>query len=218
MFRVAPDRLARLEDPEMTTESDLQPAREQVQSHIQKTVAVSALRKIRGLVDEYEEEERHARRMTPIGIALLCLAVVAVLLSLFVFRIAPTERAAVPPAPVENAARPLRVERGAHTEDPAVTRYGLIWASRIEKSGAKAIPPVIRDKALYGSVILTTHIRTEDGTVERVEVTRSSGHPQLDDAAQQIVMRALPFPPLSDELKKKGGTIRITREFHFTQD
>lgn len=202
----------------MTTESDLQPAREQVQAHIQKTVAVSALRKIRGLVDEYEEEDRHARRMTPIGIALLCLAVVAVLLSLFVFRFGPTERAAVPPAPVEGAARPLRVERGAHTEDPAVTRFGVIWGTRVERFGAKAIPPVIRDKALYGSVILTTRIRTEDGAVERVEVTKSSGYPQLDDAAQQIVMRVPPVPPLSDELKKKAGIITITREFRFTRE
>ena len=62
-------------------------ARERQDANVKRTVAVSALRKMRDLVDEWEADTAKARRMTPYAIALICLAVVAVLVTLFVYRI-----------------------------------------------------------------------------------------------------------------------------------
>ena len=61
-------------------QSDRSPdeARESLDRHIRKTVAVSALRKIRGLVDDYEEEQRSHERLSRhvvIAVTLIALAV-----------------------------------------------------------------------------------------------------------------------------------------------
>jgi TonB family protein len=205
----------------MTPDPELEPARAQLQSHIQRTVARSALKKIRGIVDEYEEEERIARRFTPIGIALVVIAIVAVVLTVYVFRFAPGERTfSLPKSPASAAAagapRPIRLDVGAG-EDPVAARYGEEFRTRIEDYAAFYYPGVIREKRLYGVTTLATYIRS-DGTVDRIEVRKSSGLPDLDDAAQKLVMRASPFPPFTDELKKRGDTIVFTREFSFVQE
>jgi TonB family protein len=44
------------------------------------------------------------------------------------------------------------------------------------------IPPEAKAKHLSGSGVILVHVR-RDGTVERAEVARSSGHKILDDAA-----------------------------------
>lgn len=205
----------------MTPDPELEPARAQLQSYIQRTVAKSALKKIRGLVDEYEEEERIARRFTAIGIALMVMAVVAVVLTVYVFRFVPGEQtsalaklAALSPA--EIASRPIRLDVGAG-EDWLVARYGEQFRARIEEYAAKFYPAVIREKRLHGLTTLATHIRS-DGSVDRVEVRKSSGLHEVDDAAQELVMRASPFPRFTRELKERGDTIVLTREFSFVQE
>ncbi len=61
-------------------------------------------------------------------------------------------------------------------------------------------PDAARRGGLEGTVWLRFRIAT-DGSVEHVEVDRSSGHALLDDAAIQAVRRGGPYPP-------PGGPIR----------
>lgn len=194
-------------------------AREKLQRHIRKKVGVSALRQIRGLVDEYEEEERAARRVTPFAIALVVIAVIAVVLSIYVYRIGPAERArmgAEKPVPADNVHRALRLGTGVVTGDSVAARYSDEFRLRVEKAGTKA-PQVIREKQLYGSTTLSTYIR-DDGTVERIEVKQPSRYRELDDAAQKLVMLASPFPPFPADLKRQTDMLVITREFTFTKE
>src|SRR6185503_13230140 len=156
-------------------------------------------------------------------IALLCLAVVAVLLSLFVFRFTPAER---PPGEftgakdviADSGSRPLKLGGDDRTADPVIQEYAERVRIRIENTAAKQYAKVIRDKALYGSATLSTFVRADDGTVERIEVSKTSGLKELDDTARNIVMRASPFPAPPNELKKKTDVVVITREFRFTKD
>ena len=61
-------------------------------------------------------------------------------------------------------------------------------------------PDAARREGWEGTVWLRFRIAA-DGSVESVEVDRSSGHALLDDAAIKAVRRAGPYPPY-------GGPIR----------
>ncbi|HUP96216.1 MAG TPA: TonB family protein [Burkholderiales bacterium] len=194
--------------------------RSQLQQHIRKTVGISALRKIRRLVDEYEEERRVARRFTPIGIAFVVLGVLAVLAALYVFKVGPARTPSAAPKPVvSEPTGPYRLKLSATeaARAPPSARYVQDWQARMEAFGSRYFPEVIRDKALYGSSVLRTSIRS-DGTVERVEASVSSGNRELDDAAKNLVMRASPFVPFTEELKQAGDTIVISSRFTFSKD
>ena len=204
----------------MSSKSEMDGDRSQLQAHIRKTVGISALRKIRRLVDEYEEERRVARRFTPIGIAFVVLGVLAVVAALFVFKVGParTPNASIKPTIVEPTG-PYRLKLSATegVRTPASARYAQDWQARMESFGTRHFPEVIRDKALYGSSVLSTSIRS-DGTVERVEASVPSGNRELDDAAKNLVMRASPFVPFTDDLKRAGDTIVISSRFTFSKD
>jgi protein TonB len=62
---------------------------------------------------------------------------------------------------------------------------------RIEQ--AKIYPEAARRQGIQGSVELRFRIAA-DGSVETLEVLRSSGFPLLDEASQQTVRRAAPYP------------------------
>jgi outer membrane biosynthesis protein TonB len=46
-------------------------------------------------------------------------------------------------------------------------------------------------------------------------VTRSSGHPEIDDAAKRILTLAAPYDPFSRALAAKHDEIRIAYEWQF---
>ena len=56
-----------------------------------------------------------------------------------------------------------------------------------------------------------------DGTVENVEINRSSGQQVLDSAAIRILQLASPFAPFSEEMRKKVDILSITRTWTFTR-
>ena len=87
----------------------------------------------------------------------------------------------------------------------------------MESFGSRYFPEVLRKKSLLGSSVLKTSIRS-DGTVERVEASESSGNRELDDAAKNLVMRASPFAPFTEDLKHSGDVIVISSRFTFSKD
>jgi protein TonB len=66
---------------------------------------------------------------------------------------------------------------------------------------AKVYPDAARREGMQGTVELRFRI-AGDGSVEAIEVVRSSGHRLLDEASAQTVRRAGPYPVLA-------GWIRI---------
>jgi len=84
----------------------------------------------------------------------------------------------------------------------SVTRQGdqLLRAIRRQIERVWTYPDAARRDGLEGTVWLRFRIAA-DGSVQDVEVDRSSGHTLLDDAAISAVRRAGPYPPY-------GGPIR----------
>jgi protein TonB len=82
----------------------------------------------------------------------------------------------------------------------------LLRAIRRQVEQAKIYPDAARRAGLEGTVELRFRIG-RDGTVEALEVVRSSGHPELDEIAMQTIRRAAPYPIV-------GGRIRVPLSYH----
>ncbi|HXZ96172.1 MAG TPA: energy transducer TonB [Burkholderiales bacterium] len=112
--------------------------------------------------------------------------------------------------------RPRRMFIGARAKEYAFTRYVDDWRIKVERVGNLNYPEEARRQKIYGSLVLTVSIRA-DGTVEYVEINRSSGQKVLDAAAMRIVQLASPFAPFSEEMRKKVDILSITRTWTFTR-
>jgi len=112
--------------------------------------------------------------------------------------------------------RPRRMFIGARAKEYAFTRYVDDWRIKVERIGNLNYPDAARRQKIYGSLVLTVSIRA-DGSVEYVEINRSSGEKILDAAAIRIVQLSSPFAPFSPEMRKKVDILSITRTWTFTR-
>lgn len=110
--------------------------------------------------------------------------------------------------------RPKRKFIGARVEEYRFAQYVEDWRQKVERVGNLNYPAEARGK-LYGSLILTVAIKS-DGSLERVELNRSSGHQVLDEAAQRIVRLAAPFAAFPENIRRDTDIIEITRTWTFT--
>ncbi|MDI6751041.1 MAG: energy transducer TonB [Rhodocyclaceae bacterium] len=110
--------------------------------------------------------------------------------------------------------RPKRKFIGARVEEYRFAQYVEDWRQKVERVGNLNYPEAARGK-LYGSLILTVAIKN-DGSLERVELNRSSGHKVLDEAAQRIVRLAAPFAAFPENIRRDTDIIEITRTWTFT--
>lgn len=112
---------------------------------------------------------------------------------------------------------PRRKFIGARAEGVVYAEYVEKWRQRIETVGTQNYPQEARRRQLFGSLLLTVSIKA-DGSVEQVEVDRSSGHGILDSAARQIVELAGPFPPFPAAIRDEYDILSITRQWSFTRN
>jgi protein TonB len=112
--------------------------------------------------------------------------------------------------------RPKRRFVGARAEEYRLARYVEDWRAKIERVGNLNYPEAARQLKLYGSLLITVSIRS-DGTVESVEINRSSGHKVLDAAAVKIVEMSAPFAAFPPDIKRDTDVLHITRTWMFTK-
>ena len=110
---------------------------------------------------------------------------------------------------------PRRKFIGARTQEYRYAQYIEDWRVKVERIGNLNYPDQARREQVYGKLQLSVSIRT-DGSVESVEVSRSSGHRILDAAAVRIVKLASPFSPLPPNISKDIDILTITRTWSFT--
>ncbi len=111
---------------------------------------------------------------------------------------------------------PRRKFIGARTQEFRFAQYVEDWRIKVERIGNLNYPEQARQQKIYGSLQLTVSIHA-DGSVENVEVSRSSGQRLLDAAAQRIVKLASPFAPFPPDIRKDTDILSITRTWTFTQ-
>ena len=111
--------------------------------------------------------------------------------------------------------RPRRQFVGARAEEYRFARYVEDWRVKIERLGELNYPQAARDQKLYGSLLLSVSIKS-DGSIEKVELRRTSGHKVLDEAAINIVKMAAPYAPFPADIAKDTDIIDIIRTWRFT--
>lgn len=112
--------------------------------------------------------------------------------------------------------RPKRKFVGARTREYRFARYVEDWRIKVERIGNLNYPEAARKGKLYGNLQLTVSIRS-DGSLESIEINRSSGEKILDEAAINIVKLAgqggfAPFPP---NISEDTDILHITRTWVF---
>jgi protein TonB len=110
--------------------------------------------------------------------------------------------------------RPRKKFIGARVEEYRFAQYVEDWRQKIERIGNLNYPDAAKGR-LYGSLVLTVVIKA-NGDLERVEVSRPSGQPLLDDAARRIVRMAAPYAAFPEAIRRDTDILEITRTWTFT--
>jgi len=111
--------------------------------------------------------------------------------------------------------RPRKQFIGANASEYRFAQYEEDWRIKVERIGSLNYPPEARGK-LYGNLRLTVTIRP-DGSVESIELDRSSGLKVLDAAAFKIVRMATPFAAFPPNIRRDTDLLVITRTWFFGQ-
>jgi periplasmic protein TonB len=112
--------------------------------------------------------------------------------------------------------RPRKKFIGANAREYRFAQYEEDWRVKVERIGTLNYPAEARGKQ-YGHLRLTVTIRA-DGSVESVELDRSSGLKVLDQAAFKIVQMASPFAAFPADIRRDTDLLVITRTWFFGQD
>jgi protein TonB len=112
--------------------------------------------------------------------------------------------------------KPKRNFVSARTQEYRFARYAEDWRAKVEKVGNLNYPEEAKRQKIYGSLQLIVNIKA-DGSVERVEIKRSSGHKVLDEAAIRIVNLAAPYAAFPDDIRKDTDILGIVRTWTFTR-
>jgi protein TonB len=111
--------------------------------------------------------------------------------------------------------RPRKKFIGARAAEDRFAFYEDAWRVKVERVGTLNFPAEARGR-IYGNLQLTVTIRA-DGSVETIELNRSSGLKVLDSAAFKIVRMATPFAAFPPDIRREYDQIVITRTWFFGQ-
>jgi periplasmic protein TonB len=112
--------------------------------------------------------------------------------------------------------RPRRKFIGARTQEYRFARYVEDWRQKIERIGELNYPQAAREQRIYGSLVATVSIKA-NGSLERVQIDRSSGNKLLDDATVRIVTLAAPYSAFPENIARDTDILHITRTWTFTR-
>ena len=109
--------------------------------------------------------------------------------------------------------RPRKEFVGARAREYRFAQYVEDWRLKVERIGNLNYPDSARGR-IYGSLKLTVSIKA-DGSVDKVEIDRSSGHQVLDRAAERIVKMASPYASFPANITRDTDILVITRTWTF---
>ena len=88
------------------------------------------------------------------------------------------------------------------------------WRRKVERIGTLNYPAAVLNKASKTSPVLEVAIGAS-GKLEKAQIRRSSGVPELDQAALDILKQASPFDPFPAELAQDYRLLRFAYEWQF---
>lgn len=103
------------------------------------------------------------------------------------------------------------------THKYVAAQYMKDWESKVERTGNLNYPEAAAKKNFSGSLTMDVGIKA-DGSIYSIRINKSSGNPELDEAAIKIVRMSAPFPPLPLDLIKELDVLVITRVWKFSDE
>jgi TolA protein len=119
-----------------------------------------------------------------------------------------------------NSAEPAPARRasilGRDPRDVQLAFYGEGWRQKVERIGSLNYPKLSKFLA-YDPVVVKVSINS-DGSLSGVNISKSSGHKELDDAVRRIIEMSAPFAAFPPALKHSYDVIDITRTWVFVDN
>ena len=103
------------------------------------------------------------------------------------------------------------------THKYVAAQYMKDWESKVERTGNLNYPEAAAKKNFSGTLTMDVGIKA-DGNIYSIRINKSSGNPELDEAAIKIVRMSAPFPPLPLDLTKELDVLVITRVWKFSDE
>jgi protein TonB len=97
----------------------------------------------------------------------------------------------------------------------AYAAYLVNWTRRVERVGTLNFPTAARREGVTASPVIQMVIDAR-GRLRSTRVEHSSGYPDLDQAALDILKLASPFDPFPPDMAEKTRTLAFAYEFRFT--
>ena len=102
-----------------------------------------------------------------------------------------------------------------NTRESSVAVYLDGWRRRIESLGTLNYPmQAVQKRGASGNPVLEVQILA-DGSLGQAIVKRTSGYPELDQAALAILKLAAPYPAFPPQLEAKHDALRLIYEWQF---
>ena len=110
---------------------------------------------------------------------------------------------------------PRRRFISANTREYEFATYMASWVAKVERVGNLNYPLELKQRNIAGDLLMTVGVNV-DGSVESINIQRSSGIAELDQAAMRIVRLAAPFSPLPEDISAQLDVLHITRTWRFS--
>ncbi|HVS77915.1 MAG TPA: TonB family protein [Steroidobacteraceae bacterium] len=100
------------------------------------------------------------------------------------------------------------------TRASIVAPYLVAWRAKVERIGTLNFPAAARQAGSKASPVIEVAIDA-DGHLDQATIRRSSGDPELDQAALSILKLASPFAPFPPELAQRYRVLHFVYEWQF---
>src|SRR5690348_3924919 len=100
------------------------------------------------------------------------------------------------------------------TRASIVAPYLVAWRAKVERVGTLNFPTAAQHAGSNASPVIEVAINA-DGRLDRAAIRRSSGDPELDQAALSILKLASPFDPFPPELAHRYRVLHFVYEWQF---
>ncbi len=102
----------------------------------------------------------------------------------------------------------------ADTRASRLAPYLDSWRRRVERIGTVNYPTVAQRRRMGGNPVVEVALQS-DGKLKSARILQSSGHPEMDAAALDILRLASPFDAFPAELAKDYKSLRFAYEWQF---
>ena len=180
------------------------------QDDAQRTMEQRALRNVRDLVDKVEAQDRAQQatdRRGIVSLALFAASAVVLIAVVFLGSLAWRKFNAQEPTPAKAA--PASAMEGVIPGTAGAYRDHVV----AKLQGAYKADP---GRGLRGTAVVRMSIRP-DGSVESMEIARTSGQKLLDQTAMDIVREAAPFDSFASRSVTGTKVVQVTHGFTFAE-